>query len=249
MNKKQLLSSLMVGACALSFVQKRSFAESIVPDNYDNPQLNSAGLTLTTGQNGLQGYLLPQPEVNGVAMPPYVAELPSYISVASLNNNYSAGDGAIINIDGTAYQAGFFYTDGGSGTNGAYQGLANFTVGSGAPASFTVGILVDAAGPGFGPGINSSIQATLSGAASFSQTVQVTDAPSPTRDADNDFYFVTVLGAQQGDTLSFTASDPNDFATLDGFTFGTAVPEPGSCALLMGGIGYLATLRRSRRHA
>ena len=148
---------------------------------------------------------------------------PRYVTVTDLANGYTGGDYSHLVVDGTTYQTGIQYSQGGN--------LASVAFGAGAPATVRLGLLLDNSSQA--PGVV-VLTASRSGS-----TLTINHSGSVP--VSNDFYFVDVSGILSGDTISVSASGVND--NIGGFTFDgwngllapTVLSEPVGGTNVLGG--------------
>jgi hypothetical protein len=162
--------------------------------------------------------------------------LPSYATVATAGLPDSSGLTSLT-VNSTTVSTGLVYAQG-------TTTLATITLGSGVPASFTLGVLSD---------YDETDYYTLNlydGSGLLSTSGVLNPTANGNVDDQNQFSFATVSNASMGDTIQVNVSGINsgDQVTLGGITFDSvATPEPSTYALMFAGLSMLLLVARLRR--
>jgi hypothetical protein len=168
------------------------------------------------------------------------------IAVNAVNSNGAqASSIALQNPLGGTFTNGAWYTSGLTSTSDPVN-VFTLTFGSGSPSSARIGILVGATEFQAAAPLDYPATLSLAGTGATTQTQTVT-VPG-TRTAD--WYFFDVTGIVAGNTFTLAASRIGDvadhrFNPVNGVAI-SVIPEPSSIAMLLGGVGALALLRRRR---
>lgn len=248
----QTLQVLFAGMAAVLVLQANSSAQTITPLNAATPVVtttipSNVGPAGTTGAGGYDFFYLTNNSVHP-AVSADVASLPSYISDLTVDSSVQRFHltSPTITVGTTTYDDGLLYSPTYGTTPADPQTFVTIELASGVPSAFDLGIMQDYSD-------NTVYTLSLYSGTPSSATL-LTSAPISdgveTNPARNQFFYGEISGASAGDYIVITGAPTggSNQVTLGGITFDTvAAPEPGTVALMLGGLGALALVARLRR--